>query len=177
MGFTKRQAQVMGRGYSAVVERSKERQTLTLQLTWTGSPAPERVLETLRANLPYHLNFTDLKVEAAATRTQELERELSVSQEMLRVLREQVKALQMQQQAEAQPQAQPQPAQDTAREAISLREWARRLHKSYSWAWRERAAGRVEAVVIGGGKKHDQVLVYPDSWNAPAPKPRKGAKK
>jgi hypothetical protein len=165
MGFTKRQAQVMGRGYSAVVERSKERQTLTLQLTWTGSPAPERVLETLRANLPYHLNFADLKVEAAATRTQELERELSVSQEMLRALREQVKALQ----APVAQLPEPQTAQGSGtREAISLTEWAKRVGKSYSWAWRQRAAGRIESIVIGGGQKHDQVLVYPDSWNQPA---------
>ena len=51
--------------------------------------------------------------------------------------------------------------------AITLTDWATSLGVSYSTAWRYKEAGRVEFKKVGGGKKHNNVLVYPETFRPP----------
>lgn|GEM_PF-6824903 len=150
------QQKTIGRGIVAQVERSKEQHRLTVQFAWSGA-VPENTLlwqidNMLEARFPVAVTTTRVREDEAARLSAALEK----SEQQIEQLRARLQELEAQQ---ARP---PQ--------RIPLKDWAEQMHKSYSWAWRQKNAGRIQFTVVGGGLKHDNVLVDPATYVPAIPK-------
>lgn len=156
--FTQSQAKQLGKGLAAQVERSKDVQAMTLRFEWTGGKfSPAQMIGLIDRLIESKITT---KVTSRRVWNNELENTL-LALENTRGLVEQLQ----QQLREAQAKLDLQPA--AGEQAISLKEWAESRGWSYSTAWRHKAAGRVKTINVGGGTKHDNVLVYPATFVAP----------